>query len=198
MTKKLSGACTNRKRSNKAVGKAVVIDNLTPVTQNEANLFQGLIQISNNYGKLKKQQAEYDMVLRSLKDKRKAVTKGEIELPIMMPFGKNKFYQCNDIKYVLKEIDSEIGILSNASKGIEGQVTQHKDAFVEQGLAIADYAANKFGKYKPENVYSKGCNPKKDETILFEGEMEDMLKNKHTKAEFQKAVAKANKLNKSK
>lgn len=196
MAKKELSKNGNRKRSNQPVAKAVEIDKLklTPVQQNEANLFQQLIQISNLYGKLKKQKAEYEMVLASMKDKRKDVQKGKVT-EVMLPFGKNKFYPCTDKKYILKELDAEIDIIANALNGVIGQLTNYNDAFIEQGLAIKDWCDQKFSIFKPKNVYRVGCNPNKDEKVLFEGELDELLKNEEKKKEFQEAKEKAVKEN---
>lgn len=195
--KKLSGQKTQRKRSNKGAVQAVMMDKnkLTPIVQNEANLFQQIIQLSNQYAKLRKQQNEYEIILKAMKEKRKEVVDGKVK-EIMLPFGKNKFYPCNDKKQILKELNSEIDILSNALKGVTGQVTNFQDALIEQGLAIRAWADNKFGKYKPKNTYTKGCNPQKEETVLFEGEMDELMKNEELQEKFKKAQKVAVKENK--
>lgn len=179
MTKKLSKQ--GRKRSNPAVIKAITMNksNLTPITQEDANMFNTIIQVSNQYGKLRKQKAEYEMVLSSMKDKRKSVAQGKVK-SIMLPFGKNKFYPCDDKKVILTELDAEITIIANAVKGVSAQLSQYTEGFIGQGLQIQNWAEGKFSSYKPENTYSKGCNPKKEETILFEGEMDEMYDEKGT------------------
>jgi hypothetical protein len=186
----------DRKRSNKNVQQAVKVKPLRPITQPEAQLFQQLINISNQYSKLRQQFEEYTTVLSAIKDRRKKVQTGEIPMPIQMPLGKNKYWQCEDKKIILKELDDEIKILTNALKGVQGQLQNHKDAFVESGLAAEEFLHGKFKNHKPKNVYTKGCSPRKKEKVLFEGELDEMLKNEDKQKEFKKAKAKAVKENK--
>jgi len=181
----------NRKRSNAGKEQAVKEFDLRPIIQTEAQLFQNLINISNQYGQLRKQYEEYTTIIESLKDRRSKVAKGEIELPILMPLGKNKYYQCNDMKLVLRELDDEIRILTNALKGVKGQLQNHKDAFVEAGLAVNDFTDTRFKRFKPKNVYAKGCSPKKEEKVLFEGELDELLKDEEKMKEFTEAKEKA-------
>jgi len=186
-----------RKRSNNGV-KAVKVnfDNLRPINQVEANMFQELVQISNAFAKLKQQKAMYEMKIKSLKDRRKDIQSGKITLPIMLPLGENKFYNCSDMKYALQELDSEISIISNALKGISGQMIQNFDAYVEAGLRIHDFTNRKFTQYKPKNTFSSGCSPKEEERILFEGELDKLAESTELQEEFKKASKKAVKANK--
>lgn len=197
MSKKIVSK-NGRKRSNIPTEKVIKADfeSLRPVSQVEANMFQTLVQISNSFGKLKQQKAEYEMILASLKDRIKDVRKGVIKLPIMLPLGKNKFYNCSDKKYVLNEMDGEISILTNALNGIMGQLQQNYDAYIEAGLRIHEFTGFKFSKFKPKNLYSAGCNPNQKEKVLFEGELEDLMKDDKVVKKFHKACTKACELNK--
>jgi len=181
----------DRKRSNKGKVGKVKKQTLRPINQNEAGLFQQFINISNQYGKLRGQYEEYSTILKSMKERRKQVASGEIKLPIMFPLGKNKYYNCNDKKYILKELDDEIGILSNALKGVEGQMQNHKDVFVETAFSVRDFLNDRFKHYTPKNVYSNGCSPKKEEQILFEAELDELAKDVEKQKEFKKAKKKA-------
>lgn len=181
-----------RKRANIKMEKPIEVDfsKLTPINQQEANMFQQLIQISNAFGKLKQQKAEYEMILNALKDRRKDIQKGVIPLPVMLPLGKNKFYHSSDMKYILAEMDSEIDIISNGLKGIQGQMTQNYDAYIEAGLRVKNFTESKFMKYRPANTYSKGCNPKAEERVLFEAELDELDK-PEIKEAYKKAVKEA-------
>jgi len=194
--KKLSGKGTSKKVDQGAVKTVPVEDKLTPVTQMEANMFQNLIQISNQYGKLKQQKSEFELVLKQLEKKREEIKSGKIDMPILMPLGKNKFYQVNDTKEVLEDLDNEIQVVKNALNGIAGQLFQHHDAYIEAGLAIRQYADKKFGEFKPKTPYSKGCSPKKEEEVLFEGELDSLLKDADKKKDFDAAIEKAKEKNK--
>jgi len=191
----------NRSRSNKGKQQAVVVTDksLKPITQPEAQqLFQGMINVSNQYGQLRKQYEEYNTIIKSLKERRKDVASGKIPMPIQMPLGKNKYYMENDKKVILKELDDEVRILTNALKGVQGQLQTHKDAYIESGLALREFCDRKFKRFKPKSVYAKGCNPRKEEKVLFEGELDEMLKDESKMKKFKKAKDKAAKENKKK
>lgn len=184
----------NRKRSNANKPKAVVANskNLRPITQPEAQqLFQGLINVSNQYAQLRKQFEEYTTIIKSLKQRREDLAKGKIPMPIQMPLGKNKYYMENDKKVILDELDDEVRILTNALKGVEGQLQNHKDAYIESGLALREFCDRKFSRFKPKNVYAKGCSPRQEEKVLFEGELDEMLKDESKMKEFKEAKKKA-------
>lgn len=195
--KELSKKGTSRKRANAGKPKPVESrDNLNAINQMEANLFQKLIQVSNQYAKLVQQRDEFETILAQVKVKREKVAKGEIELPIMLPLGKNKFYHCNNKKDVLEDLDAEIKVLSNAVKGINGQMQNMQDAYVEAGLAVRDFTDAKFSKFRPKNTYSAGCSPKKSERVLFEGELDDIMKDEEKKEKMKEALKTAKKENK--
>jgi hypothetical protein len=194
--KKLSGKGTSKKVDQGAVKAVPIEDRLTPVTQMEANMFQNLIQISNQYGKLKQQRSEFELVLEQLEKKREEIKSGKIDMPILMSLGKNKFYQVNNKKEVLEDLDNEIQVVKNALNGIAGQLFQHRDAYIEAGLAIRQYADKKFSEFKPKTPYSPGCSPKKEEEVLFEGELDSLLKDADKKKDFDAAIEKAKEKNK--
>jgi len=81
-------------------------------------------------------------------------------------------------------------------KGIEGQITQNFDAYVEAGLRIQNFTEAKFRQYIPKNVYSKGCSPVEEERVLFEAELDELENSPELKKEYKKAVKKAQKENK--
>lgn len=186
-----------RKRSNKKKADTSAPNNkVKPINQMEVQFFQQLINISNQYGKLKQQINEYEVVLKSLKDKRKKIQKGEIELPIMFPLGKKSFYTCNDKKEALKELDGEIKVVANAVKGIQGQVDNGADEYVAAAFRLMDLLDNKYSRFRPKNVYSKGCNPNQKEKVLFEKELDELASNEESKKKMKKALNKAKKENK--
>jgi len=185
-----------RKRSNDKKEKAVPPNKeAKPINQMEVQYFQQLINISNQYGKLKQQLAEYEVVLKNLKDKRKKVQKGEIEMPIMFPLGKKSFYPCSDKKEALKELDSEIKVVANAVKGIEGQVDNGADEYVAAAFRLMDLLEHKYSRYRPKNVYTKGCSPKGKEKVLFEEELDKLAESEESKEKMKKALKKAQKEN---
>lgn len=185
-----------RKRSNEKKEVATPPNkNAAPINQMEVQYFQQLINISNQYGKLKQQLNEYEVVLKSLKDKRKKVQKGEIEMPIMFPLGKKSYYPCHDKKDALKELDGEIKVVANAVKGIKGQVDNGSDEYVAAAFRLMDLLDHKYSKFRPKNVYTKGCNPKGKEKVLFEEELDKIAASEESKEKMKKALEQAKKEN---
>jgi len=62
----------NVKKENAAVPNK---DNLRAITQMEAQMFQQLIQISNQYAKLKQQKQEFEIVLTQVKKRENKLLK---------------------------------------------------------------------------------------------------------------------------
>lgn len=173
----------NRKRTNKGIKATIKLptaSEIEPINQQEAETFlQQLVNVSNIFAKLRKQQREYTTIVEKLKENRIKVQKGLIKPPFLMPLSKNRFYNSNSKKDMLDELDSEIKVLVNAIKAVDGQVKQYKDAYIGAGLAAIEFVTTRFGKFKPENVYHKSCQPSKKENIIFEGELDEILKNEN-------------------
>jgi hypothetical protein len=170
--KKLSNAGTSHK-----IEKPVVVDEgPKPINQMDANLFQNLVQVSNQYGKLKQQKDEFEMALKQLESKRTDIASGKIPLPILMPLGKNKFYSCTDKKAALDELDIEIKVLSNAVIAITGQLINYKDSYIEAGLKVTNFLTTKFNGYKPKTSCAPGCSPTKEEKVIFTSELDTLEK----------------------
>ncbi len=169
--KRLSGASTSPK-------KEAVVEDAGPqaLNQIDANLLQQLVQVSNQYGKLYQQKSEFETILKQVQARRADIASGKIKLPILMALGKNKLYSCDDMKAVLEDLDAEIRVISNGLKGIEGQIMNYRDAYIEAGLKVNDFLDTRFGKYKPTVPYTKGCTPTKKEKVIFEEELETILK----------------------
>lgn len=206
----------NRKRSNKEDVKNLTprqqatskIDrsDVMPIQQNEAFIFKELIDQSNMYGKLLKQYEDYEFQLQDLIFKRKQVQQGKIKLPIYLPLIGNALYCVDDKKRVLKDLDTQIKILTNSRDGIKGQMTQRRDMYVESALRLTNFMKGKFGKYSSKDInvqqYQTGVRvkttkkeEKKNQEKLFEAEFNDLMKDAQKQAEFHEAAKKAQKKN---
>jgi hypothetical protein len=196
MTKKKLSTQKPRQRVQKQKSKKLPEPNIRPLDRMEAQNVQYLFQINQQYGKLTQQYEEYKLIVRQLTERRKDVQQGKIELPILLPLSRNKFYQCSNKKVILKELDEEIEVMTDAMRGVEGQVKNNRDALISAGLSVLAWSKKRFEQYKPENVYSKGCSPTKDEKVLFEAELDDIEKNPKAQKELEEALEVAKKENK--
>lgn len=196
MAKKKLSPQKPRQRVQKQESNKPPEADIRPIDNMEAQQVQQLFQINQNYGKLKQQYEEYKLIVSQLTERRKDVQAGKIELPIMLPLSRNKFYQCSDKKIILKDLDEEIDIMTDAMRGVEGQVKNHRDALISSGLSLLAWSKKRFEKYKPTNVYTKGCSPAKEEKVLFEAELDEIEKSPEKQKEFNEALETAKKENK--
>ncbi len=181
-----------RKRANTKTTekKEVPKPRIQPLHQAETKIFEELVNLSNTYAQLRKQSTQYEYVLRQLEDNRTNIQKDNIKLPIMMQLGGNSFYMESDKKKVLAELDKQIDTIKNSLKGIKGQVEQRENAFIEAGIRLQRYAEHRFGVYKPKQVLNER-REHKDEKVLFEAELDELLKNPEVQEEFKKKKAEA-------
>lgn len=188
----------NRKRSNKkeAVVKQAKRDDVKPLTQMEATIFQRLVETSNQYGKLEQQFAQYKMIKDKLKERRVKIQKGEIKLPIQVQLSQNMFYAESDKKEVLKILDEQIKTLGNSIKGIEGQLKNFQDGYIEQGLQLKTFIDKKYGIYEVKAFANRGVQASPVEKTLFEGEFDKLISDEKMQAEFEEAKKRAVKENK--
>lgn len=178
-----------------------------PFMQNEAYLLKEVNDQSNLFGKLLKQFEQYEFALQDMIWKRKQVQKGDIKLPILLPFAGNSLYSVNDKKKVLEDLDVQIKQLTNARDGINTQMIHRRDEYVEAGLRLRTFIDAKFGVYttKTIGVQNQGTGnrvktgvtkQKADEKKLFEAEFNDIVNDPELQKEFKAAAKKADVLNK--
>lgn len=190
---------------NQATGK-IDRKGAMPLMQNEAYLLKELVDQSTLFGKLMKQFEQYEFALQDMIWKRKQVQKGDIKLPILLPFAGNSLYSVNDKKKVLDDLDVQIKQLTNARDGINTQMIHRRDEFVEAGLRLRTFVDSKFGIYTTKTIgvqnQSTGLRVKegkaqqtKDEKKLFEAEFNDIMNDPKLQKEFKEASKKATELN---
>ena len=167
------------------------------INQNEAYQFQALVEISNQYGKLRQQYDQYEVVKRKLVERRNKLQKGDIKLPIQIQLSQNMFYTEDDKKEVLKILDDQIRLISNSLKGVEHQLTTHRDNYVEAGLRIKSFTESRFGKYVAKTMDRTGVTPTAKENTMFEAEFDAIVKDKKLQEQFKEAKARAVKENKA-
>jgi hypothetical protein len=161
------------------------------INQNEAYQFQSLVEISNQYGKLQQQYDQYEVVKKKLVERRNKIQKGEIKLPVQIQLSQNMYYTEDDKKEVLKILDDQVRLISNSLKGIEHQLTTHRDNYVEAGLRIKTFAETRFGKYTAKRMDRTGVNPTVKENTMFEAEFDAIVNDKKLQAQFKEAKARA-------
>ena len=182
-----------RKRSNKKETKKVDRTKVQPIMQQESQLFQGLLEGSKHYSELQKQYNKYKLIKDQIVKKRTAVQKGEISMPVLIGLSQNMLYEEKDKQVVLKNLDEQIRNIELSLQGINGQILQYRDMYIEIGLRTLDALDRKFGLYKIENTINDlRVQPTKDEKVIFEEEFDEVVKNPK---KFKEAKKKAVKLN---
>lgn len=201
-----------RKRSNKNSPRDKAVTKIDrskamPLQQNEAYLLKELVDQSNSYGQLLTQFEKYEFALQDLIWKRKEMQKGNIKLPILLPFAGSSFYSVDDKKKVMEDLETQIKQLTNARDGIDGQMKHRRDEFIETGLRLRTFMDGRFGAYTSTTIsvpnQTTGVRvkagkdvQKKDEQELFKAEFDDIMKSPALKEEFKEASKKAVELNK--
>jgi len=180
------------KRATAAKEKAVPI--IDPLQQRETMYFQELVELSNLYAKLRKQYEQYEFIVKKLEDKRTAIQKGDIKLPILVQLSANSYYSEYDKKAVLEDLDKQIDALHKSMIGVKGQLDHRRDDFVESGLRLMEYATKRFQGYKHKNINADRRTAKKEEEQIFEAEFDKLFgkdADPKVQEEFKKAKAEA-------
>jgi len=199
----------SRKRANKKVTpkvgpispkvgvKTIDREGAVPLYQNETIVFNELVELSNQYAKLKQQHDQYDFIRVNLISRRKKIQSGEIKLPIQIQLTQDTYYSEGDKKKVLAIFDEQIKTITNSVTAVKQQVNVRRDMYVESGLRLLTFAEGRYGQYKMEEFRPRGATLTEDEKkltekeydILFQADAKDM-KN----PEIQKAFKEANKI----
>lgn len=180
----------SKKKVEKQAGKQ-----LMPMQQWESQYFNELVQASNTYAKLLKQEKTYEMIVKELEESRRKIQKGEIKLPVTITLiPKVMSYQEDDKKKVLGMLDDHIGNYKTALKGIRGQVEHRYDEFIESGIRNKEFLARRF-KDKHAKAIAPESHQIQDEKTLFEADFDELMKSKEKQEEFKKAKAEAIKRN---
>jgi hypothetical protein len=171
----------SRKRSNKKPATPTLEELLKgrvpPLMPVEETYPTELKDCSARYNGVLQQKANYDFILKRLQENRKKVQKEEVKAPFFMPLiPKTLFYQTTDKKEVLKMFDEAIKSYTNTIAGLNGQVEQRYEEYVESGVRNREFYAKRFGNIKAKDIMPDRNTALAEEETLFEAEFEEMLK----------------------
>lgn len=174
----------------------IKVEENPPLSQSEGAYFQELVDTSNTYVSLAKQRAQQEWIIKMLEEKRKAVQKGEIPLPISFTLiPKVATYQENDKKKVLEEIDKAIKVYKDNLKSIMSQYYHRYEEYCETAVRVREFMKRRFAKVKAQKIVPDR-KIVEDEDKLFDAEIEKLLKDPKVQEEFVKANKKAVEKNK--
>lgn len=169
-------ACECRSCNMKETPKTVDRENAVGLYQNETIVFNELVELSNQFAKLKKQYDQYEFIRVNLIARRKKIQKGEIELPIQIQLTQDMYYTEGDKKKILKLFDEQIKTITNSVTAVKQQVIVRRDMYIESGLRLLEFAQRRYGQYKPEEFSPRGVSLNKDEQKLTEKEYDELFK----------------------
>lgn len=185
----------SRKRANGKTPKVVMkeapkVQRLMPLDTAEGQYFDELKAASNRYSEILSKQTQYRHIVGQLKESRTKIQKDVIEMPVNLTLIPNVMtYPEGDKKVILKIFDETIKNYVKSLQAIDNKVDYFYEAFVESGIRNREYLARRF-----ENATAKQITPArvaiKDESTLFEAEIEDLLdpkKKEQIEKEFKKA-----------
>ena len=160
---------------------------LMPLSTTEAQYFNELVEASNQYSKILQQQTQFEYVTKQLKESRNKIQKGTIKMPVSLTLiPKVMTYPEGNKKEVLKIFDETIKNYVKSLQAINAQVDYRYETFVESGIRNREYLARRF-----KDATAKQITPSrvtiKDETTIFEAEIDKILDPKKTKEEYKKA-----------
>jgi hypothetical protein len=169
-------ACECRSCKRQETPKTVDRENVVGLYQNETIVFNELVELSNQYAKLKKQYDQYEFIRVNLIARRKKIQKGEIELPIQIQLTQDMYYTEGDKKKILKLFDEQIKTITNSVAAVKQQVIVRRDMYIESGLRLLEFAQRRYGQYKPEEFSPRGVGLNKDEQKITEKEYDELFK----------------------
>ena len=169
----------SRKRANKKVEPVVdAREGATPLYQNESLVFNELVEMSNQYAKLKKQYDQYEYIRVNLISRRKKIQKGEIALPVQIQLTADMYYGEKDMKKVLALFDEQIKTITNSVTAVKQQVIARRDMFIESGLRLLTFSQSRFGQYKPKEFRPRGATLTEADKKVAENEYDELFKAK--------------------
>ena len=186
----------NRKRVSGKTEEVPKVQRLYPLDKAESQYFNELVESSNRYSEMLGKQTQYKHIVQQLQASRDKIQKGKIEMPVSLTLIPNIMtYPEGDKKEVLKIFDETIKNYVQSLHALDAKVDYFYEAFVESGIRNKEYLARRF-----KDVIAKQITPQrvaiKDETTLFEAEIDELLDPKK-KAEYKKAKATAIEHNKN-
>ena len=191
--------------SSKVGEKEANRENAVPLYQNETIVFNELVELSNQYAKLKKQYEQYEFIRINLVARRKKIQKGDIKLPIQIQLTSDMYYAEDDKKKVLRALDDQIKTITNSVAAVKQQVNARRDMYVEAGLRLLTFAESRYAQYKMKEFRPRGATLTEDEKKLTEKEYDELFKadakdmqKPEVQAAFKEAMKLADKKNKTK
>lgn len=150
--------------------------NATPLMVQEPIYFNELVDLSNQFAKLKQQHDQYDFIRVNLIARRNKIAKGDIALPISIQLTQDMYYNESDKKKILKLFDEQIKTITNSVTAVKQQVQVRRDMYVESGLRLLTFAENRFGKYKMKEFEPRSPSLSKKEKALAEKEYDELFR----------------------
>lgn len=167
-----------------------------PLMAQEGQFFQELVDASNRYTDLMKQEAKYKFIVTRLKMDRKKVQHNEIKLPMIMVLIPNLIsYQEYDKKKVLTIFDEQIKSYNTNIITLQGQMEHRYEDYLESAARNKEFLAKRFRNVVAKNIVPLRDIGEKDEEILFEAEYADLKKDSKKRDELKAAKKEAIKRN---
>ena len=167
-----------------------------PLMESEGKFFQELVNASNRYTGLLKQEAQYKFIVKKLETDRKKIQQGEIKLPMLMTLiPKLMSYYEHDKKKVLKIFDEQIAAYNANLLSLKGQIEHRYEDFMESAARNKEFLNIRFKGAKAKNIVPLRDIGEKDEEVLFEAEYKDLLKNPQKQCQLKEAKKEAIKRN---
>jgi len=167
-----------------------------PLMESEGKFFQELVNASNRYTGLLKQEAQYKFIVKKLETDRKKIQQGEIKLPMLMTLiPKLMSYYEHDKKKVLKIFDEQIAAYNANLLSLKGQIEHRYEDFMESAARNKEFLNIRFKDAKVKNIVPLRDIGEKDEEVLFEAEFGDLLKSADKQAKLKAAKKEAVKRN---
>ena len=167
-----------------------------PLMESEGRFFQELVDASNRYTNLIKQEAQYKFILKRLEMDRKKIQTGEIKLPITMTLiPKLMSYQESDKKKILTVFDEQMKAYNANLLSLKGQIEHSYEDYLESAARNKEFLAIRFKDAKAKNIVPLRDIGEKDEEVLFEAEFKDLKENSEKKCQLKAAKKEAIKRN---
>lgn len=192
--KKTQPKIVKKNRQAVPVPKTADREGAVPLYQNETIVFNELVELSNQYNKLKTQWEQYEFIRVNLIGRRDKIQKGIIKLPIQIQLTQDMYYAEDDKKKILGLFDDQIKSITNSVKSVKQQVNVRRDMYIESGLRLLTFAEGRYGQYKMEEFRPRGATvteaekklTEKEYDVLFKADAKDM-QNPDVKAAFDTA-----------
>jgi len=169
---------------------------VNPLMKAEGQFFQELVNSSNRYADLMKQESQYKFIVARLESDRKKIQKGEIKLPITMTLiPKVMSYQEDDKKKVLAVFDEQIAAYNTNLVSLKGQMEHRYEDFLESAARNKEFLAARFKNVQAKKIVPLRDIGEKDEEVLFESQFKDLVDDSDKQAELKAAKKEAIKRN---